>query len=108
MITTYSHILNAAAIIAMSNIIDNAKVGMVIFVGSAARLVTSVIAIAAMAKEKRTGLFPVDITTNNVSGVMKHACVVSAIPNHRNLLSSWFLHHVMNLVHVESFETSCV
>ena len=59
--------------IATSNIIDKKKVGIVIFVGNAARLVISAIAIAAIANAKRAMLFPVYMTTNRVSGVIKHA-----------------------------------
>ena len=70
-----------------SNMIESKKVGMVIFVGRAARLVTRTIAIAAIAKEKSGMLFPVYITTNSVRGVIKHAWNANAIPNHRNLLS---------------------
>ena len=74
--------------IATSNMIDNRKVGIVIFVGNAARLVIRTIAIAAIANPKSIMLFPVYMTTNSASGVTKHAWEATAIPNHRNLLSS--------------------
>ena len=47
----------------------SAKTGMVIFVGRAARLVTSVIPIAAIASTNKYRLFPVNITTMTVMGV---------------------------------------
>ena len=67
--------------------IESKRVGIVIFVGRAARLVTRTIPIAAIAKAKKTMLFPVYITTKSVRGVIKHAWDANAIPNHRNLLS---------------------
>ena len=90
-------------IIAESNTIDKKKVGIVTFVGNAARLVISAIAIAAIPKAKRSRLFPVYMTTNNVSGVMKHAWVASAIPNQRNRLSSWLAHQLIKRVQIEVF-----
>lgn len=68
--------------------IESKKVGIVIFVGKAARLVTRTIAIAAIAKAKNRMLFPVYITTKSARGVIKHAWAVNAIPNQRSLLSS--------------------
>lgn len=47
----------------------NTKTGMVIFVGRAARFVTSVIPIPAIASTNKYKLFPVNITTITVSGV---------------------------------------
>lgn len=74
--------------ITTSNIIEKKKVGIVILVGNAARLVIKAIPIAAIAKAKNNMLFPVYITTNNVSGAKKHACEANTTPNHRSLLSS--------------------
>ena len=65
--------LKLAMMIAKSNMIDKKKVGIVIFVGRAARLVIKAIAIAAIAKLKNNMLFPVNMTTNMVKGVIKHA-----------------------------------
>ncbi|HYJ37157.1 MAG TPA: hypothetical protein VEV87_01015 [Chitinophagaceae bacterium] len=47
----------------------NIKMGMVILVGKAARLGTSVIAIDAVANMKKARLFPVNITIATVNGV---------------------------------------
>jgi hypothetical protein len=83
--------------------IESKKVGIVIFVGKAARLVTRTIAIAAIAKEKNRMLFPEYMTTKSVSGVIKHAWDANAIPNQRNLLSCWFLHQVIKRARMEGF-----
>lgn len=79
-----------------SSRIEKKNVGIVTFVGNAARLVTSAMPIAAMAKDHKTMLFPVNMIMATVSGVIRHACPAKARANQRNRLSSWFLHHVIN------------
>jgi len=86
----------------------NTKTGMVIFVGRAARFVTSVIPIAAIASTNKYKLFPVNITAITVSGVRIQPCAASIIPSHNNLDSSSLLHHAMNLVSKEGAEVFCV
>ena len=68
---------------------------MVIFVGNAARFVTSDIVIEAIAAIKRTKLCVVAITTSAVRGVIRQPCPVIAIPNHASLFFSWFSVQVM-------------
>ena len=64
------------------------KTGKVIFVGKAARLVTRVIPIAAVASTNKYRLFPVNMTTITVIGVNMHPCAASMIPSHKSLDSS--------------------
>lgn len=97
----YSQIARLVVIIAISSRREKKNIGIVIFVGNAARLVISAIAIAAMAKAHATMLFPVSIITDTVNGVIKHACPAKATPNQRKRLSSWFLHHAINRVHID-------
>ena len=87
--------------------IDKKKVGIVILVGNAARLVIRAIPIAAIAKPQKSMLFPVSIIINTVSGVIKHACPAKEMPSQRNLLSSWFLHQVIKRVQIDGLDAVC-
>ena len=75
--------------------IDRKNAGMVIFVGNAARFVTSDMVIEAIAAIKKTKLCVVAITTIAVSGVITQPCPVIAIANHASLFLFWFSVQVM-------------
>jgi hypothetical protein len=74
-----------AIIIARSISMLRRKTGIVIFVGKAARLVTNVIPMDAIARTKRERGFPLIITTATVNGVKMLPRVARAIPTHRSL-----------------------
>ena len=74
-----------ATIIARSIRILRRKTGIVIFVGNAARLVTNVIPMDAIARTKRERGFPLTITTATVNGVKIEPRAARAIPLHRSL-----------------------
>jgi hypothetical protein len=93
--------LKLTAIIPRSSNMENRKVGIVILVDRAAKLVTRAIPIAAIANPHNTMLFPVAMMIATVSGVIKHACPAKAIPSHRKRYSSWFLQKLINRVHIE-------
>lgn len=59
----------------------SAKAGIVIFVGNAARLVTSEMAMAVMANIHNTKLLPAIVTAKTVSGVITQPCPATATPS---------------------------
>jgi hypothetical protein len=61
------------------------KTGIVIFVGKAARLITIVIPMDAMARTKRERGFPLTITTATVNGVKMEPRAAREIACHRSL-----------------------
>lgn len=74
--------------------IESTNAGIVIFVGSAARLVTSASAIAPIAVINSVKLCVVAITAITVNGVKKHPCPASANASHVNLFSFCLSAHV--------------
>ena len=83
-------------------LINNA--GIVIFVGSAARLVTNAMPIDIRAIINNTKLLPALTTAKMVKGVRIHPCAAKAMPSHKSLFSCWFLHQFMNKEIKEGFE----
>ena len=84
------------------------KIGIVYFVGMAARFVTSAIAIATIADIKSTMLVPARTTVNIVIGASTHPCAVSAILHHSKRFSCWFVDQSKNLLTIEVFDLSLV
>ena len=82
----------------------NINAGIVIFVGSAARLVTNAIPIATSAIINKTRLLPALTTANMVNGVNMHPCPANAIPSHNRRFSCWFLHQFINTEIKEDLE----
>lgn len=76
----------------------NINVGIVILVGSAARLVINTIVMANTAKNSKYKLIPVMATNRTVNGVSTQPCRPIAVPSQKKRFSSWFSHHCKNLV----------
>ena len=75
--------------------------GMVIFVGSAARFVTSDKPIAPITNGHKTTLLPVDATVNNANGVRKQPCTTNARASQVNLFSCSFVHQVIKRFQID-------
>ena len=100
-------ITTLAAMITMSIRILRIKTGMVILVGSAARLVTSDIPMATRARTKRKRLVPASSTAMMVMGVRMQPCAVKAMPNQRSRLCCCASVQLMNLDQIEVFCGLC-
>lgn len=86
----------------------NRKIGIVYFVGKAARFVTSAIAMATIAAIKSAMFVPARTTANMVMGASTHPCAVSAIPNQSKRFSCWFVDQSKNLLTIDVRDLSLV
>ncbi|MFI5156910.1 MAG: hypothetical protein ACHQEM_12030 [Chitinophagales bacterium] len=73
------------------------NMGIVIRVGIAARFAIRVIAIDAIAKGQRTKLFPVNVISKHVIGVIRQPWAMIIAASHNKRFSSCALHQARNL-----------
>ena len=86
----------------MSSSMEMKKMGILIFVGNAARFVTNAMPMAEIVITQKSILLPVSMIINKVSGVTRQPCPAIAMANQPNRSSSWFLHQVIKRTHRES------
>ena len=80
----------------------NAKTGIVIFVGIAARLTTNDIPIEIITSINKASALPASMTATMLKGTRIQPWTVKLIASHSNLSCSWFLHQSINFVKKEN------